>query len=358
MSFDDVIRAGGIVLFPSDTVYGLAVHPDHAGRLYALKGRPESKPSALMYFDLETALAAHPDLGPRTRTALGRLVPGPATVVLPGGVGVRVIDLPGASVPVLQSSANRSGEPEARRLVDVDPVIRAGVDLEIDGGKLPGIPSTVVDLRDYEGEGHWQILRDGALPLEAVSAALDGDDHFDPDAYAAMIRDEIPGYEQLQTEIVAATGHGAERILDLGTGTGETAARVLAAHPTATLVGVDASASMLAAALGRVPSADLRVARLQDPLPDGPFDLVVSALAIHHLTAVEKADLFKRIAAITNRFVLGDVIEGTSIPLTSGYDKPSPLADQLRWLTEAGFTQVAVRWETADLAVVLAERSG
>lgn len=164
--FERVIQTGGIVLFPSDTVYGLAVEPDRASRLFALKGRADDKPAALMYFDLDAALAAHPEIPERARA----LLPGPVTLVLEGGTGLRCIDVPalaGVRIPVLQSSANRSGCPSVRRLEDVDPAIRAGVDLEIDGGELPGVASTVIDLRDG-----WRILRQGALAREQVVRAL------------------------------------------------------------------------------------------------------------------------------------------------------------------------------------------
>ena len=74
--------------------------------------------------------------------------------------------------PVLQSSANPSGGADARRLEDVDERIRSGVDLQLDGGELPGTPSTVVDLTRYEREGAYEIVREGAVSAEAVAAAL------------------------------------------------------------------------------------------------------------------------------------------------------------------------------------------
>ena len=136
--------------------------------------------------------------------------------------------------------------------------------------------------------------------------------HFDPDTYLDMVRAEVPDYEHLQQVVADATDDVvAEAILDLGTGTGETLRRVAARHPTARLIGIDESDRMLAVARGVVPGADLRVARLQDDLPEGPFDLVVSALAVHHLDAPEKAALFGRVAALLapgGRFVLADVI--------------------------------------------------
>ncbi|MGH2949372.1 MAG: class I SAM-dependent methyltransferase [Solirubrobacteraceae bacterium] len=134
--------------------------------------------------------------------------------------------------------------------------------------------------------------------------------HFRPDEYLELMLSEMPDYVRLQDEAAAAAGRAA-RILELGVGTGETARRVLARSPGAELVGVDASEEMLARARERLPGADLRVARLEDPLPPGPFDLVVSVLAVHHLRGPAKADLFRRVAAILapgGRFVLGDVV--------------------------------------------------
>lgn len=160
MTFAECIRAGGVVLFPADTVYGLAVDPENEDaieRMYRLKGRPREKRSALMYFSVD----AVPDLPDRAR----KLLPGPVTVILADGRGIRVPDGPPlADVPVLQTSANLSGGPDPRRLEDVDARLREAVDLEIDGGELPGTPSTVVDL---SGDLP-RIVREGALPADRV----------------------------------------------------------------------------------------------------------------------------------------------------------------------------------------------
>jgi tRNA (cmo5U34)-methyltransferase len=186
--------------------------------------------------------------------------------------------------------------------------------------------------------------------------------HFDPETYLELMHDEVRAYDELQEETARATvGVAAESILELGVGTGETSQRVLAVHPGARLVGIDASPEMLAEA--RLPNADLRVARLEDPLPEGPFDLVVSALAVHHLDGAAKRDLFGRVAAVLGpggRFVLGDVVvperpEDAVIVIDGVYDTPSSVADQLAWLREAGFEAQAepVR---PDLAVFTARR--
>ena len=164
MTFEECIRAGGIVLFPADTVYGLAVDPGNEEaieRMYKLKGRPREKRSALMFFSVDDV----PGLPDRARL----LLPGPVTVILADGRGVRVPDGPRlAPFPVLQTSANPSGGPDPRRLEDVDPAIRAGVDLEIDGGELPGTPSTVVDLSGEEP----RIVREGAVPAARIRERL------------------------------------------------------------------------------------------------------------------------------------------------------------------------------------------
>ena len=143
--------------------------------MYALKGRPREKPAAVMYFSLADALAAHPTLGERTHIALGKLLPGPVLAVLPGGEGIRVPALQtppaGARVAVLQTSANLSGGPDPRCLSDVPEEIRAGADLVLDGGELPGVPSTVVDLARYES-GEWEVLREGAVPGERLAELL------------------------------------------------------------------------------------------------------------------------------------------------------------------------------------------
>jgi L-threonylcarbamoyladenylate synthase len=188
-AFDACIAAGGVAVFPADTVYGLACDPDDAAavdKLYALKGRPTGKPSAVMWFDAERALDALRELGPRTRATMMRLLPGAVTLLLPNpnrrfplaggeGLGVRVPDVPrlrGAQSVVLQSSANVAGGSDPRRIDEVPAEIRAGADLVIDAGELPGTPSTVVDLRRFEDTGEWAIVRAGAVRAEAVEEAV------------------------------------------------------------------------------------------------------------------------------------------------------------------------------------------
>jgi tRNA (cmo5U34)-methyltransferase len=183
-----------------------------------------------------------------------------------------------------------------------------------------------------------------------------------PDSYLETMHEEVPGYAELEDAVAAAT----ERlelglVLELGTGTGETAVRVLAKHPRADWVGIDASEAMLARARERIPNADLRTQRLEDPLPDGPFDLVVSVLAIHHLDPDGKRELFTRIARLSNNFVMGDVVvperpEDAVIEIDWEYDLPSGLAEQRAWLEAAGYAETEATYIRPDLAVVVARR--
>jgi L-threonylcarbamoyladenylate synthase len=192
-TFERCIAVGGVALFPADTVYGLATEPESregVERLYRLKGRRPDRPAAVMFFRLEPALEALPELPSETRAAIERLLPGGVTLLLPNprrrfplacgpnpnvlGIRVPAVERPLAEMTraVLQSSANKSGQAEARRLEDVDERIRAGVDLILDGGELPGTPSSVVDLTSYHEEGRFEIRRRGAISDEDIRNAL------------------------------------------------------------------------------------------------------------------------------------------------------------------------------------------
>jgi L-threonylcarbamoyladenylate synthase len=190
------VAGGGVAVFPTDTVYGVCCDAENeqaARRLYALKGRPAARPAAVMFFALEPALEALPELLDAERAALAALLPGPVTLLLanralrfapacrtdPATLGLRVPLLPerldalcSLETPVMQSSANLSGEPDARALADVPKSVRDGAELVLDGGELPGTPSTVIDLRDYGAHGRWHVLREGALPAASVHRML------------------------------------------------------------------------------------------------------------------------------------------------------------------------------------------
>jgi L-threonylcarbamoyladenylate synthase len=159
-----------------------------------LKRRRPDKPAAVMFFALDLALAALPELGPGTAGALRALVPGAVTLLLPNParrfplacgpepetLGVRVPSWPPALAalgevrwPVLQSSANASGGADARRLEDVPAYMREHTDLVLDGGELPGTPSTVVDLRCFERERAWSVVREGAVATTEIASRLE-----------------------------------------------------------------------------------------------------------------------------------------------------------------------------------------
>jgi len=197
-TFERCMAVGGVAVFPADTVYGLACDPaidDAVQRLYAMKGRSLDKPSAVMLFSVDLAFAALPELGERERAAVEALMPGGVTFLLPnparrfplacgddpGTLGLRVPALPPSAAalravrwPVLQSSANLAGQPEARRASEVDERLRAAADLVLDGGELPGTASTVIDLRAFAQGGTWQIVRHGMVADDVVAAALRG----------------------------------------------------------------------------------------------------------------------------------------------------------------------------------------
>jgi L-threonylcarbamoyladenylate synthase len=183
-------------VFPTDTVYGLGCDPQArtaVERLYALKGRAADRPVALLFFALAPALDALPELARRERAAIAALLPGPVTLLLPNRkrrfplacgpdpdtLGLRVpllaeplAALSAVGAPVLQSSANFSRRADARRLIDVPEKLRQMADLVLDGGELPGVASTVIDLRDYERSGAWRVLRPGPLAADSLAAAL------------------------------------------------------------------------------------------------------------------------------------------------------------------------------------------
>jgi L-threonylcarbamoyladenylate synthase len=193
-ALERVVGEGGVAIFPADGLYGLACDPLNESaieRIHALKGRDDGKPSAVMYFTPLVMRELLGGFGPRTGEAVGRLLPGPVTLVVanpegryplasrddPARLGVRLIGGPlsGARIVIFQTSANRSGEPPPSRFGDVPDEILAGVDLAIDGGELTGEPSTVVDLSEADAGGDWAVLREGALDrveLERIMAGV------------------------------------------------------------------------------------------------------------------------------------------------------------------------------------------
>jgi L-threonylcarbamoyladenylate synthase len=187
------LKEGRPVVLPTDTVYGLCADPHSEApsrELYRMKGTPPGQPMALVAGEIDLLFECVPELRGRSGTMVRALLPGPFTLILPNPeqryrwitgsapdrIGVRVPELvgPGAEVlarvgAVVATSANVHGGPDPRRLEDVPVEIRTGAAAVVDGGELPGKPSTVLDLTGEEP----QVLREGAVPAEeALERAL------------------------------------------------------------------------------------------------------------------------------------------------------------------------------------------
>ena len=175
--------------------------------------------------------------------------------------------------------------------------------------------------------------------------------HWDPETYLDLIHSEVPRYDELQEQTIAAIPFPPKRVLELGFGTAETTNRIWEAYPDARITGLDSSPEMVfkARELGW---EEMRLGRIEDPLPDGPWDLVISVLTVHHLDAEGKRDLFRRVREQSRALVVGDVVEVEPerqvTPLEDGVDLPSPAADQAEWCGGE------VVWEADDLAVIRA----
>jgi len=186
------VRAGELVVIPTDTVYGLACTPYREApvlRLSGLKGRSPDQPVALVAASVDWLLECVPELRGQSATLARALLPGPFTLVLPNPaqrfpwltgsrpatIGVRVPDLAGQAEAALEAigivaatSANVHGRPDPRRLDDVPPEIRSGVAATLDGGELPGAPSTVVDVTGPAPV----VVREGAVPSAVALARV------------------------------------------------------------------------------------------------------------------------------------------------------------------------------------------
>src|SRR3954447_27060942 len=155
-----------------------------------------------------------------------------------------------------------------------------------------------------------------------------------PETYLERIRDRVPRYDELQEQAVAAVPFPPERVLELGMGTGETTRRLIDAHPEAWVIGLDSSPDMVFRA--RQSYDDVQLARMEDPLPDGPWDLAISVLSLGDLDDATMQALFRRVREQSKSLVIGDLFE------------PSQLANALEW------SQGEVAWEAEGLAVISA----
>jgi tRNA (cmo5U34)-methyltransferase len=155
-----------------------------------------------------------------------------------------------------------------------------------------------------------------------------------PETYLERIRSRIPRYDDLQEQAVAAVPFPPERVLELGMGTGETTRRLIEAFPEAWVIGLDASPDMVFRA--RQTYDDVQLARMEDPLPDGPWDLVISVLSVNDLTDVQLQALFRRVSEQSRSLVIGDAFE------------PERLEKVVEWC------EGEVAWQADGLAVVRA----
>ena len=153
-----------------------------------------------------------------------------------------------------------------------------------------------------------------------------------PEVYLERIRAEIPAYDELQDQSVAAIPFTPDRVLELGMGTGETTRRLIEAHPEAWVIGLDSSPDMVFRA--RETYDDVQLARMEDPLPDGPWDLVISVLSVNQLNDVQRRNLCRQVKGQSRSLVIGDVFD------------EKQLSDLVEWCDGE------VTWRSGDLAVV------
>jgi len=175
--------------------------------------------------------------------------------------------------------------------------------------------------------------------------------HSTPETYLERIQADVPRFDELQDAAVKAVPFAPGRVLELGIGTGETTKRLIDAYPEAQITGLDSSPEMVFRARELVD--DVQLARMEDPLPDGPWDLVISVLSVHHLTDDEKHLLFRRVREHARALVIGDVVkaEVQVASLEPGIDFPDTAAELARWC------EGEVVWSADDLAVVAADYS-
>jgi L-threonylcarbamoyladenylate synthase len=185
--------AGGVGLVPTDTVYGLVAaldSPEGVAALYALKDRPRSQPCQVLIYSPTVLDAVIGGLDTTVAGAVRALLPGSVTCIVedprrrfsaaagesPGSVGLRAPDMSGPisglELPLIATSANDLGGPDPAVLAEVPDRIRDAVDIEIDGGRLPGTASAVIDLREVGRTSTATLIRPGPSPAD-VRAALE-----------------------------------------------------------------------------------------------------------------------------------------------------------------------------------------
>jgi len=168
--------------------------------------------------------------------------------------------------------------------------------------------------------------------------------------YLAAVRAQVPHYDSLQTAAIEAIPFEPQKVLELGIGTGQTSARLLQRFPETKITGLDRDPTMVFRAREQI--SDVKLARMEDPLPDGPWDLVISVLSVHRLNDEQKQTLFRRVKEQSKSLVIGDFValpsgEGDSeVPGTAYPDTAEELAE---WCGGE------VKWTSDDLVVIAAD---
>jgi tRNA (cmo5U34)-methyltransferase len=171
--------------------------------------------------------------------------------------------------------------------------------------------------------------------------------HNKPDTYLERIRAKVPRFDELQAATVAAIPFEPERVLELGMGTGETTRRLLERFPEAWVVGLDSDAQMVYRLSEEYD--DVQLGRMEDPLPDGPWDLIISVLSVHYLSDTAKRTLFRRARDQSRSLVIGDIVKAD--PQVSELDE-TEFPDRAEKLAEWSGGEIV--WSADDLAVVRA----
>lgn len=168
--------------------------------------------------------------------------------------------------------------------------------------------------------------------------------------YLESIRRQVPHYDELQQAAVEAIPFAPDNVLELGIGTGHTSGKLLTRFPRAVITGLDSDPTMVFRAREQI--AHVKLARMEDPLPDGPWDLVISVLSIHRLTDGQKQTLFRRVREQSKALVIGDFV---SLPSGEGSTEVPGRAypDSAEQLAE--WSGGEVRWAQDDLVVIAAD---
>jgi tRNA (cmo5U34)-methyltransferase len=172
----------------------------------------------------------------------------------------------------------------------------------------------------------------------------------DESAYLASVRSQVPNYDALQSAAIEAIPFAPDKVLELGIGTGHTSARLLQRFPDAKITGLDRDPTMVFRAREQI--SDVKLARMEDPLPDGPWDLVISVLSVHRISDEQKRTLFRRVREQSKALVIGDFV---ALPSGEGETEVPGMAypDTAEQLAE--WSGGELKWASDDLVVIAAD---